>query len=192
MFSIANWLQLSTMSYIWVKGSLLLVQVVQFPLNFFFCLISPLFKPKLTPRIIIIKMLHRSLGRIFGRSIRQFSVLTEFTAESTGEGFDRRIFISKNGKKISPWHGISLRADSENVFNCVFEIAKEELPKMEVTLDEEFNPIKQDLLKRDGNVRLREYGMPPLFNYGMMPQTWENEKLKDPKYGLFVSQSLRL
>lgn len=114
-------------------------------------------------------------------------MLTEFTTESVGEGFDRRIFIKKEGKKISPWHSIPLRAQEQNVFNCVFEIAREELPKMEVTLDEEFNPIKQDLLKRDGNVRLREYGMPPLFNYGMMPQTWENENSKDPKYGLQVS-----
>ena len=53
---------------------------------------------------------------------------------------------------------------------------------MEVATSEEFNPIKQDTNKsrHTGEKQLRYYAKFPLFNYGMLPQTWENNLHEDP------------
>ncbi len=131
-------------------------------------------------------MLHRSASRILGHSLRQFTVLTQYTSETVGEGFDKRTFIFKDQKKISPWHHINLFIRGKtNTYNAIFEIQRDELAKMEVSTTEKFNPIKQDTKKKDGVRILREYAIKPIFNYGMLPQTWENQKEKEPKYGLF-------
>lgn len=46
---------------------------------------------------------------------------------------------------------------------------------MEVMKDVEFNPIMQDESK--GKPRYYTYGV-PFFNYGLLPQTWEDPHLK--------------
>lgn len=61
--------------------------------------------------------------------------------------------------------------NADGSYNYVNEIAKGQRAKMEVTLDEEGNPIKQDVKK--GKLRFFTYGDLP-FNYGCIPQTWEN------------------
>lgn len=43
------------------------------------------------------------------------------------------------------------------------------------------NPIKQDT-HDDGSVRFYMYGSPP-FNYGMLPQTWEDPAAVEGGYG---------
>lgn len=52
---------------------------------------------------------------------------------------------------------------------------------MEVETKEQYNPIKQDTNKnkQTGEKQLREYGVKPFFNYGCLPQTWENDRMKD-------------
>ncbi len=52
---------------------------------------------------------------------------------------------------------------------------------MEVALDEINNPVKQDVKKdkKTGELYLRHYMLNPVFNYGMLPQTWENNRHKD-------------
>ena len=52
---------------------------------------------------------------------------------------------------------------------------------MEVATTEEYNPVKQDtrVNKHSGQRELREYGKVPPFNYGMIPQTWENDQHTD-------------
>lgn len=49
---------------------------------------------------------------------------------------------------------------------------------MEVSTTEEYNPVKQDTKKDKvtGEKIPRHYGKDPCFNYGMMPQTWENNR----------------
>ncbi|CAN0416346.1 unnamed protein product [Hapterophycus canaliculatus] len=47
---------------------------------------------------------------------------------------------------------------------------------MEVMKDVPFNPIMQDESK--GKPRYYTYGV-PFFNYGLLPQTWEDPYLKD-------------
>ncbi|CDW81516.1 inorganic pyrophosphatase [Stylonychia lemnae] len=52
---------------------------------------------------------------------------------------------------------------------------------MEVATTEELTPVKQDIKKdkQSGQQVLRFYGKEPPFNYGMIPQTWENNKHLD-------------
>ena len=45
---------------------------------------------------------------------------------------------------------------------------------MEVELKESNNPIKQDTKVKDGKEILRNYPINTVFNYGMLPKTWEN------------------
>ena len=56
---------------------------------------------------------------------------------------DFRTYIIKNDSKISPWHDIPLRSNTNSdVFNCIIEIPKFTNAKFEIATDEENNPIK--------------------------------------------------
>lgn len=93
--------------------------------------------------------------------------------EGTKETLDYRVFfIDSAGKKVSPWHDIPLSL-GDGVFNFVVEIPKNSSAKMEVATDEPFTPIKQDTKK--GKLRYYPYNIN--WNYGLLPQTWE-----DPSY----------
>ena len=58
---------------------------------------------------------------------------------------------------------------------------------MEVATTEEMNPVKQDTRKNKttGELELRSYAVKPIFNYGMFPQTWENNKHLDADTGCY-------
>ena len=58
---------------------------------------------------------------------------------------------------------------------------------MELATTEEYNPIKQDTKKDKltGEHKLREYGIKPCFNYGFIPQTWENNRHLDAETGCY-------
>lgn len=85
------------------------------------------------------------------------------------QGF--RIFFDHSGTRISPWHSIPLR--SKHAFHYVNEIPKGTTEKLEISTSEEYNPIKQD--EKKGVLRCFRYrgGLMP-FNYGALPQTWED------------------
>lgn len=91
-------------------------------------------------------------------------------------------FINKNsGEKISPWHDVSLVSDAVDgtrtqYFNFVNEIPRFSKPKMEIATDVELNPIVQDVKKGE----LREYHGPLYWNYGCLPQTWEDPDIANP------------
>jgi len=66
-------------------------------------------------------------------------------------------------------------------FNMVMEISQFTRQKMEISRDLESNPIVQDTevnLKNPGKIDPREYYIDPIFNYGAIPQTWENPSKK--------------
>jgi inorganic pyrophosphatase len=49
---------------------------------------------------------------------------------------------------VSPWHDIPLFADqSSGILNMVVEVPRWTNAKMEISRDEPFNPIKQDIKK---------------------------------------------
>jgi inorganic pyrophosphatase len=82
-------------------------------------------------------------------------------------------------RKISFLHDISYKNnDNQDTYNMVYEIGYGETAKMEMS-KEEFNPIIQDTKKdKISGKYLRYYKIPPLFNYGFIPQTWESTKVK--------------
>lgn len=90
-----------------------------------------------------------------------------------------KIYILENEKVISPFHDIPLMSGEH--LNCINEIPRFEHAKFEICKEEAFNPICQDV--KNGKVRFVKnlfptFGYP--FNYGALPQTWENPGMEDP------------
>lgn len=89
-----------------------------------------------------------------------------------------KLNLKVNGKVVSPWHDIPLRASgNSNLFNFVVEIPMYSTAKMEVMKDVAGNPIMQDT--KNNKPRYYTYGV-PFFNYGLLPQTWEDVNHVDP------------
>ena len=86
---------------------------------------------------------------------------------------------------ISPFHDIPLVADSEaKTFNMIVEIPRWTNAKMEICKEEPLNPIKQDIKK--GKLRFVANCFPHhgyIWNYGALPQTWENPNAVDERTG---------
>lgn len=100
-------------------------------------------------------------------------VHTEVRGEEGTESF-RRFFLDDKGSEISPWHDLPLESSTDHWM--VTEIPKMTKPKMEIATKEAANPIAQDMKKG----KLREYHGPIFWNYGYMPQTWEDPTVKHP------------
>jgi len=87
-------------------------------------------------------------------------------------------FVKPDGiTPLSPWHDLPLYPDAAqtDVVNFVCEIPKGVTAKLEVQKKLPHNPIMQDTKK--GALRYYTYGS-PFFNYGMLPQTWEDPAKK--------------
>lgn len=88
-------------------------------------------------------------------------------------------FKDDDGELISPWHDIPLQPKgAADTFNFVVEIPKGIAHKMEVNKEERYNPIMQDTTHNGTRGRNYLYGV-PFFNYGLLPQTWEDPSIKD-------------
>jgi len=98
---------------------------------------------------------------------------TDVEGEAGTESF--RLFFKEDDKAVSPWHDIALYADG-GLVNLVTEIPKMSKAKMEVNTKEASNPIAQDIKKG----KLRDYHGPIFWNYGCLPQTWENPNEEHP------------
>eukprot|EP01115_Flamella_aegyptia_P004028 TRINITY_DN17957_c0_g1_i1.p1 TRINITY_DN17957_c0_g1~~TRINITY_DN17957_c0_g1_i1.p1 ORF type:complete len:270 (+),score=122.57 TRINITY_DN17957_c0_g1_i1:30-812(+) len=86
-------------------------------------------------------------------------------------------YFYKDGHAVSPFHDIPLWADkSKNVANMVVEIPKGQQAKLEISKFDNLNPIKQDVK----NGKLRYVAIKYPFNYGALPQTWENPETVHP------------
>ena len=105
------------------------------------------------------------------------------------ENADERVrhFMHVKNQVKSPWHDIPLRPEGSelDVFNGVIEITRTTTHKMEVETTMKHNPIVQDQKKdkKTGQKVLRHYALPPPFNYGMIPRTWENAQHIDKVTG---------
>ncbi|KAL0074813.1 inorganic pyrophosphatase [Phycomyces blakesleeanus] len=110
--------------------------------------------------------------------------MSNYTRLATGTPFteSHRIYIEKDGQIISPFHDIPLFTNTEkSVLNMVVEIPRWTNAKIEVATGEEFNPLKQDVKK--GKVRFVRNCFPYkgyLWNYGALPQTWEDPTQSNP------------
>lgn len=74
--------------------------------------------------------------------------------------------------------------NSDGTLNFICEIPKESSAKMEVATKEERNPIKQDIKK--GNLRFYPYNIN--WNYGLLPQTWEDPSHEHPELKVKVGE----
>merc|ERR1712093_908395 len=112
--------------------------------------------------------------------------IMSYTTKAEGqEGtLEYRLFFEKDGQRVSPFHDIPLAVDAEKgIFNMVVEIPKNTRAKLEISKEEAFNPIKQDV--KNGKLRFVEYGEGYMWNYGAFPQTWEDPSHKHPDTDAF-------
>ncbi|XP_057214777.1 inorganic pyrophosphatase 2, mitochondrial isoform X2 [Triplophysa rosa] len=93
----------------------------------------------------------------------------------------RLYFKNKEGKYISPFHDIPMYADeTERIFHAVIEVPRWTNAKMEIATKDPLNPLKQDVKK--GNLRYVRNTFPHkgyIWNYGAIPQTWEDPGHRD-------------
>lgn len=113
----------------------------------------------------------------------KFSSKSFYSNSNNKSGHDYRVFLFKdkdNIHKASFWHDLSHFNQDDKTYNMVVEIPKGEIAKLELSKDETHNPIKQDIKKQKltGQQYLRFYKLTPNFNYGFIPRTWENNKVK--------------
>ncbi|XP_056325718.1 inorganic pyrophosphatase 2, mitochondrial [Danio aesculapii] len=97
----------------------------------------------------------------------------------------RVYFKNAEGKYISPFHDIPIYAnETENIFNAVVEVPRWTNTKMEIATKDALNPLKQDVKK--GNLRYVSNVFPHkgyIWNYGAIPQTWEDPGHRDGDTG---------
>lgn len=98
---------------------------------------------------------------------------------------DYRMYFRDENGPISPFHDIPLLADPSNkIFNMVVEVPRWTNAKMEINTTEALNPIKQDIKKekpRFVHNCFPHHGY--IWNYGALPQTWENPQCMDESTG---------
>lgn len=92
---------------------------------------------------------------------------------------------AQTNEVVSPFHDIPLFADRANqVFNAVIEIPRWSNAKMEINKKERFNPITQDV--KNNKLRFVNNCFPHhgyIWNYGALPQTWEDPNVNDETTG---------
>jgi len=102
-----------------------------------------------------------------------------FDTSFTGR-FGQTNFQLSHNTMGSWWHDIPMRPSTDmSVINFITEIPMYVTAKMEVSKETPGNPILQDTNK-DGTPRYYSYGV-PFFNYGLVPQTWEDPSLISPQ-----------
>lgn len=122
-----------------------------------------------------------SLSQMEEKSKNQNPIKSFWKISNNQTNFNRKIYLmdSNSQKKLSFLHDIPYKNnDIEDTYNMVYEIRYGETAKMEMS-KEEYNPITQD--RKNNKILgeyLRYYKIPPLFNYGFIPQTWESTEIK--------------
>jgi len=117
----------------------------------------------------------KSKNGVVCKATMEQAVVASIVCKQEGE-FGTEAFkatFTENDKPISPWHNIPLSAGN-GLYNMVTEIPKMSKAKMEIDTKGEFNPIKQDMKKG----KMRYYHGPIFWNYGCLPQTWEDPNIK--------------
>ncbi|CAH0558669.1 unnamed protein product [Brassicogethes aeneus] len=128
-----------------------------------------------------------SLSKIQLCYSKNVSTMSTYTIVERGSPFtpDYRVYIHDQNGPVSPLHDIPLVVDcNKKIFNMVVEIPRWTNAKMEITLKEILNPIKQDVKK--GKPRFVANCFPHhgyIWNYGALPQTWENPEHLDDGTG---------
>jgi len=121
--------------------------------------------------------MQRLPSRVLNRAVTSFRGGFTSMVETTEAGefgtTDFTMSFSVDGKSYSPWHDAPLELEG-GLYNMLTEIPKMSKEKMEVATKVEGNPIMQD--EKKGKARL--YHGPIFWNYGCLPQTWEDPNVK--------------
>jgi inorganic pyrophosphatase len=111
--------------------------------------------------------------------------MAEYSMEARGQLYSDsfRGYFKHNNSLISPIHDIPLTS-KDGYYNMVVEVSRWSNAKVEMSTGEALNPLKQDVKK--GKPRFvanvfPHHGYP--WNYGAMPQTWEDPTHTDPHTG---------
>ncbi|KAK4163782.1 putative inorganic pyrophosphatase [Cladorrhinum sp. PSN259] len=115
---------------------------------------------------------------------------TEYSLRRVGRPFtkDYTIYFERSHDVIpvSPFHDIPLYHDKhKGVFHMVVEVPRFSNAKFEISRSKPLNPITQDRLD-DGSLRFNRNVFPYkgyLWNYGALPQTWEDPNSVNPDTG---------
>ncbi|XP_047144615.1 uncharacterized protein LOC100215086 [Hydra vulgaris] len=141
---------------------------------------------RLSARSFLLKSLvQKSNSRLCFGVVRNMS----YTCQHHGSAYtsDYRLFLRNEAGLISPFHDIPLLVQGENnVYNMVVEIPRWTNAKMEICTKSKLNPIKQDT--KNGAVRFIKNVFPYKgypWNYGALPQTWEDPNLIDEHTNAF-------
>eukprot|EP00798_Chlamydomonas_sp_ICE-L_P007693 gene7693-856_t len=129
--------------------------------------------------LLVLLQLHILLLGVFGSSeVKDYETYTTGSENSTSFAVN----FKYKGVKISPWHSIPLydlgteTNGTEPVVHFVCEIPKETSAKFESQPDLLLNPLKQDI--KNGKLRSHPYNIH--WNYGFLPQTWEDPDFAHP------------
>ncbi|KAK3312000.1 inorganic pyrophosphatase [Apodospora peruviana] len=115
---------------------------------------------------------------------------SEYSLRRVGRPYtkDYRIYFerSHDGVAVSPFHDIPLFHDQETgVLNMVVEVPRWTAAKFEISRNESLNPIHQDS-SANNKPRFVKNCFPYkgyIWNYGALPQTWEDPNSKNPDTG---------
>jgi inorganic pyrophosphatase len=94
---------------------------------------------------------------------------------SVDEKEESLIYFMESGNIISPWHDIPYFNKDDGSYNMITEIPKGTVKKMEMSMRVK-NPIHQD---RNNDLTLRSYPYEINWNYGFIPQTWEDPSFEN-------------
>lgn len=103
-----------------------------------------------------------------------------FSIIEVGKAFESRLFMIDNTqKRVSMWSDVPFIFDGsdENIINAIIETPRYTLKRFELLKNEPNHPIAPDLRKNRFDQTKTEYRMWSqfgFFNYGFIPQTWEN------------------
>ncbi|KAJ3558979.1 hypothetical protein NM688_g616 [Phlebia brevispora] len=121
------------------------------------------------------------------RLLSASAIMSQYTTRLIGapNTLEHRVYIEKasDHSVVSPFHDIPLFADQNNgILNMVVEVPRWTNAKMEISKEEQFNPIKQDIKR--GRLRYVRNCFPHhgyIWNYGAFPQTWEDPQQTHPE-----------
>ncbi|PVU88867.1 hypothetical protein BB561_005668 [Smittium simulii] len=96
-----------------------------------------------------------------------------------------KVYLENEGKIVSFFHDIPLYANAEKkIYNMIVEIPRWTNAKLEIKTDVKYNYIAQDTKK--GALRYVSNSFPHhgyIWNYGALPQTWEDPDVIDQSTG---------
>ncbi|KAL1449144.1 hypothetical protein WDU94_000369 [Cyamophila willieti] len=116
--------------------------------------------------------------------VDRYNLTIQTVEKGTPKTAEHRIFYKSQHGFISPLHDIPLYFNyDDRIYNMIVEIPKGTNAKMAISLEESFNPIKQNV--KEGKLQfvhlpnvLPHHGY--IWNYGSFPNTWENPNDTDP------------